>query len=222
MIDTVHNWCTKWHLKVNSSKSQVIRFRPQCITKIAYDFKFGGVSLSVVPHYKYLGVILDEHLQSCTNARTLAAAGRRALGKIYAVHKKLYGLGYSPFTQLYQSYVDPILTYASGVWGKKKSFPDAIQNRAIRIFLGSTDLLLSWPLMAGWAGDPPIPNDVFICYAYGINYAAWIMIGSTRKFSIGIMIFTNITGPATLKTFSCLEMEYIFESKIPIDIALLN
>ena len=88
-------------------------------------------------HYKYLGVILDEHLQFCTNARTLAAAGGRALGNIYAVHKKLYGLRYSPFMQIFQSYVDPILTYASGVWGAKKfSFPDAIQNRVIRMFLG--------------------------------------------------------------------------------------
>ena len=137
MINTVHDWCTKWRLKVNSNKSQVMHFRPQSITKTTYDFKFGGVSLSVVPHYKHLGVILDEHLQFCTNARTLAAAGGRALGKIYAVHKKLYGLGYSPFTQLFQSYVDPILTYVSGVWGAKKfSFPDAIQNRAIRMFLG--------------------------------------------------------------------------------------
>ena len=137
MINTVHDWCTKWRLKVNSNKSQVMHFRPQSITKTTYDFKFGGVSLSVVPHYKYLGVILDEHLQFCTNARTLAAAGGRALGKIYAVHKKLYGLGYSPFTQLFQSYVDPILTYASGVWSAKKfSFPHAIQNRAIRMFLG--------------------------------------------------------------------------------------
>ena len=200
MIDTVHDWCTKWRLKVNSNKSQVMRFRPQSITKTTYDFKFGGVSLSVVPHYKYLGVILDEHLQFCTNARPLAAAGGQALGKIYAVHKKLYGLGYSLFTQLFQSYVDPILTYASGVWGAKKfSFPDAIQIRAKECFLGTKDLLLIWPLMVIWTGDPPIPNNIFVCYAYGINYAAWIMIGPARKFSIGIMIFVNITGPAMLK-----------------------
>ena len=115
MIDTVHDWCTKWRLKVNSNKSQAMHFRPQSITKTTHDYKFGGVSLSVVPHYKYLGVILDEHLQFCNNARTLAAAGGRPLGNICAVHKKLYGLGYSPFTQLFQSYVNPILTYASGV-----------------------------------------------------------------------------------------------------------
>ena len=136
MIDTVHDWCMKWRLKVNFRKW----YTSDCslLEKTRYDFKFGGVSPSVVPHHKYLGVILDEHLQFYTNARTLpAAAGGRALGKIYVVHKKLYGLGYSLFTQLFQSYIDPILTYASGVWGARKfSFPDAIQNRVIRMFLG--------------------------------------------------------------------------------------
>ena len=43
MIDTVHFWCTKWRLKVNSNKSQVMHFRPQSITKTTYDFKFEGV-----------------------------------------------------------------------------------------------------------------------------------------------------------------------------------
>ena len=67
----------------------------------------------------------------------MADAANRTLGAVRNKYKKINGLGYYTYTKLFQSSVCPILDYASEVWGYKK-FPqiDAIQNKAIRIFLG--------------------------------------------------------------------------------------
>ena len=122
---------------VNPQKSQFLHFRPKSHTITNYLFKFGQVELSVVHQYKYLGVIYDEFCNFDIAARTLAAAGGRALGEIYCIKRKLSGVGFKTFTKLTESYIDPIVTYASSVWGLKSfSFPGATQNRAVRMFLG--------------------------------------------------------------------------------------
>ena len=45
-------------------------------------FTLGGSIIETVSKYKYLGVILDEHLTFNEYAKTLADAGGRALSKI--------------------------------------------------------------------------------------------------------------------------------------------
>jgi hypothetical protein len=62
MLDKMHDWCAKWRLKVNETKSNIVYFRPSRFEQISYDFKYGHVNLKTVGEYKYLGVILDEHL----------------------------------------------------------------------------------------------------------------------------------------------------------------
>ena len=91
-------------------------------------------------HY-FFYVIFDEFCNFDIAVRTLAAAGGRALGKIYCIKRKLSGVGFKTFTKLFESYIDPIVTYASSVWGLKSfSFPDATQNRAVRMFFGSAQI----------------------------------------------------------------------------------
>jgi hypothetical protein len=91
----------------------------------------------VVTQYKYLGIVINEFIDYNVIAQILADAANRALGSIINKYKKINGLGYYTYTKLFQSAVCPILDYASEVWGYKK-FPqiEAIQNKAIRIFLG--------------------------------------------------------------------------------------
>lgn len=84
-----------------------------------------------------LGVIFDEHLTFDLAAKALADSAGRALGKLVGKLKCLNGLGYNCFTKLYESFVDPIMTYGSGIWGFRQfTCCDTIQNRAVRIFLG--------------------------------------------------------------------------------------
>ena len=90
-----------------------------------------------VKQYKYLGVILHEHVDFGVTAEVLAGAGARALGSILHKYKKMNGLGYYTYSKLYQSCVCPVLDYASEIWGYKGYDKiDRIQNRAIRAYLG--------------------------------------------------------------------------------------
>ena len=137
MLNMVSEWCRKWRLKCSSSKSKAVHFRHKSTTRTNYQFKIGDENISCVDRYKYLGVIFDEHLLFDVASKALADSAGRALGKLVGKLKYLNGLGWNTYTKLYESYVDPILTYGSGIWGYKHvPWCDTIQNRAIRIFLG--------------------------------------------------------------------------------------
>ena len=67
----------------------------------------------------------------------LSKAGGRALGAIIAKYKAQVFMSYSTYTKLFDSSVTPVLDYFSSVWGfSKYNCLEAIQNRAIRIYLG--------------------------------------------------------------------------------------
>ena len=53
--------------------------------------------------YKYLGIILDEHLKFDSCIAALASAGGRALGAIISKSKELKIVGYNTYTKLYNS-----------------------------------------------------------------------------------------------------------------------
>ena len=83
--------------------------------------------------YRYLGVHLNEHMDSSIIAETLSKAGGRALGAVISKIHSYKDVGFKTYSQLYYSCVVPILDYCPGFWDFK-SFDkiDMIQNRAIR------------------------------------------------------------------------------------------
>ena len=101
------------------------------------------------------------------------------------------------------TYVDFILTYALWFWGAKKfPFPDAIQNRAITMFLG----------VYRFASNLAINGDISWRSAY-IKQRMWMLrlwnklccLGNHRlckKVFDWIMVFSNIIGPQRQKIFS--------------------
>ena len=101
-----------------------------------------------VLNYKYLGVLIDEHLSFACNAEALAGAAGRALGLIRFKLRFLKECRSATFTKMFESYVSPITDYGAGVWGTK-SFEciEQVQRRAARYFLGvhrfaATDMVL--------------------------------------------------------------------------------
>ena len=137
MLNVLDKWCKKWQISINCSKSKIVHYRKQNIEKTNFKFAIDGKPLEIVNRYKYLGIILDEHLDYNVTANVLAESGQRALGAIIAKYKKLHGLGYTSYTKLYNACVKPILDYGSGVWGSKQFGKiDTVQNRAIRVYLG--------------------------------------------------------------------------------------
>ena len=137
MLSFVNDWCKKWRMAINTEKTQIVHFRPTRSPKTDYKFNFGGHPLSIVSHYKYLGVIFDEHLTFDINASTLAKSSLRALGGIKNKLRNLKECGYKSFGTLFSSGVTSISDYSAGIWSMR-TFPqiEQVQYQAARYYLG--------------------------------------------------------------------------------------
>ncbi len=137
MLNIMSSWCSKWHLTINSEKTQVVHFRKKSEVQSNHTFQFQSVPLKYTCRYKYLGFVFDEYMKFAEGRKILAESARRALGSVLSKMKSCTDLGFSTFTHLYKSLVDSVLFYAAGVWGFEEAFNcNSVQNHALRCFLG--------------------------------------------------------------------------------------
>ncbi len=137
MLNILPNWCNKWRMKLNINKSKIVHFRNVNDKKSNCVFEYGECELEKVDKYKYLGIVLNEHLEYSMVAMILANSAGRALGAIYNKYKLNKGFGYDTYTKLYHSGVVPILDYCSSMWGYcNLDKIDTVQNRALRVNVG--------------------------------------------------------------------------------------
>ena len=153
MLDHLNEWCSKWQMKINLSKSKIVHFRNKRQNGTNFDFKLGNDVIDIVAKYKYLGIIFDEHLTFNECEKVLSDAAGRALSSIISKFKSFKDIGYHTFTKLYETGVLSIMNYGASVWGlNKEKLCQQIQNRAIRYFLGVHKNVASLALQAemGW------------------------------------------------------------------------
>ena len=138
MIDVMFSWCSMWDMTVNIEKTKVVHFkRGPATPHTDFVFNYGGNTIDICDRYRYLGLVLTEHLDYNVTARNVSQAAHRALGSIIAKAQLHGGFPYKIFTKLYNTVVQPILDYGSHVWGHKSyQCVEAVQNRALRYFLG--------------------------------------------------------------------------------------
>ncbi len=137
LLNKVHEWCMKWQLSVNKDKTKVVHFRKRRQAKTGETFTFDNSVIEIVDRYKYLGVMLHEHLDYDIIADLLASAAGRALGAVITKFRTFKNIGYRSFTRLFDVSVSPILEYSSAVWGYKDFVKcERVQQRAYRYFLG--------------------------------------------------------------------------------------
>ena len=138
MLSVLHNWCMKWKMKVNPSKTQVMHFRRgPSVTRSQFKFVCGNDQIQTVDKYRYLGLIFTEFLSYDAMAKSVAQSATRALGLVIAKVKSHGGVPFKVFTQLYDALVQPIIDYGASVWGNKEhSCIKAVQHRASRFYLG--------------------------------------------------------------------------------------
>ena len=137
MLDTLNNWCKRWRVIINTSKSKCMHFRKGRTQRTEFPFKIGGDTLELVDHYKYLGVIFQERSDYSINCEALSKGAGRALGSLINKIHHLKDFGFRAFEKLFNSCVVPILDYGASVWGTKQfQSIDNVQHRALRYFLG--------------------------------------------------------------------------------------
>ena len=153
MLNIVARWCEKWGMQVNINKTQILHVRNHQRPRSDFKFHIGNSYLNYTESYKYLGYTIHEHLSEHQNMEKLTGAASRSFGRIHSIFKKVGNLGIKSYETLFDSYVAPIMNYASGVWGFKEfSSPQVLQNRISRFFLGihkfaplaSTKIEMDW------------------------------------------------------------------------------
>ena len=137
MLQTLATWCENWNLVINTAKTQVVHFRNRKSPRSAFQFSLNGVNLDTVQKYRYLGLVINEHIDMSETAKVVAQSATRALGVLinkYIVHG---GMPYKTYSKLYYSLVQPVLEYGAPVWAyKEHSCVKAVQHKAGRFFLG--------------------------------------------------------------------------------------
>jgi len=137
MLHKVSEWCAKWRLSINEEKTKVIHFRPKACIRTDFRFMCLGKPVEAVDSYKYLGLLLNEHLDMQKIAQAISKSAHRALGVLIAKHKAFGGMPHAVFTKLYDNLVAPVIEYAAALWGVREySCIGTVQNRACRFFMG--------------------------------------------------------------------------------------
>ena len=138
MLHKLNEWCIKWSMQINPGKSKAMHFRRKRQKRSTFQFLIGDKEISFESEYKYLGVWINEFCDFSKTEKVLSESSGRALGKLIGKFKGVKNMGYNTFTRLYNSCVVPIMNYGVGIWGiySKSQLSEAVQNRAIRSFLG--------------------------------------------------------------------------------------
>ena len=138
LLRKLNDWCSKWRVLINTSKTKVMHFRKKSVKQTNSKFMIGTEELEIVKNYRYLGNIIDEHCNSGTTAEALSSAGSRALGHILNKTRTHLDLGFNTFSRLYSSIVNAIMDYGSGAWSCGQEFRriDTVQNRAGHFYCG--------------------------------------------------------------------------------------
>ena len=157
LLDGLNGWCCLNSMSVNETKSNIVHFRPNSFARSDYAFTCGNSILNTVDRYKYLGVILHEHLDFTITAKSVAQSANRALGLLVARCKLIGGVPFNVFSKLYNSIVWPVISYSAPIWGTKEyTCINAVQTRAMRFFLGVGKYTPNTALYGEMAWEPPI------------------------------------------------------------------
>ena len=114
-LQAIECWLNLNSLFINKTKNEAMLFgTSQKLAKInQFSITIGGSTIQRVAEFKYLGVILDEHLSWNEHVKAIVfKAGRRVgmLGRVcrfIALHSA---------KAIYISTIKPILKYCAGVW----------------------------------------------------------------------------------------------------------
>ena len=103
MLDYLSKWETDNQMEVNIKKPKIDHFRKSNIKRTEFNVHLGDQQIDVCETYKYLGIVLNEHLDYTETAKALSeSAGRAFSSLIVNLYNKL-DLLYSSYTKVYEN-----------------------------------------------------------------------------------------------------------------------
>ena len=116
-LDILCTSAKRLSLHVNYDKSKIIIFRNGGYIASREKWNFAGVNLEIVNKYKYLGITFSTGLTFSYALEEMAAKAKRG---VYNILRFLWSLGENNptlFFKMFDTQIQPILTYGSEVWG---------------------------------------------------------------------------------------------------------
>ena len=130
-------WCEKNSLNINKDKSKIVHFRRPSLQPSNVILTCGNEILEYNSQYKYLRLILHDHLDLNIKVKSVAQYASRALGLVIAKAKAYGGFPFGTFSKLYDFTVSPLISYGATIWDTHEySCINAVQDPACRFFLG--------------------------------------------------------------------------------------
>ena len=120
-IVILEEYCQKWKLTVNTSKTKVLIFRKGGRLPNGLRFTYNGTEIEIVSKFSYLGIVFTSGGSCKEVQRTLAGQASKA---IFVLNKYLYKFTFlkpSIILDLFDKLISPILNYGSEVWGFSKA-----------------------------------------------------------------------------------------------------
>ena len=138
-LDILVHWCQEWGVKINVGKSGIMHMRKKVVERCEVEYKVDGEVIPMVSSYKYLGCVVDEHLEFREMVEEKAAAGRRALGAwLNKCRVEVGNVEIGTFKKLMSALVDSTMLYGAEIWGCTSSAEtiNQVQLHAFRMFFG--------------------------------------------------------------------------------------
>ena len=137
LLFIVENWCKRWRLEINLTKTNIMHVRGVRKKQSNFMFLFDKRPIMYCRDYKYLGANVNEFLDFNFTAGCLADSAGRALSSIITKMIKNGGFPYKVYSILYDSCVTSISDYCGEVIGYDQHPATlAVHTRAIRAFIG--------------------------------------------------------------------------------------
>ena len=134
-LKSLQIWLRANKISLNAKKTQLIIFRsPKIHIKKHLNFRICGQKLQPTTHLKYLGIILDEHLNWKAHINTLSSKLSRSIGLLSKIR---HFVSYVSLHSLYYSLFHSHLTFGCQLWAQSLNNQNIkiqnLQNKAMRI-----------------------------------------------------------------------------------------
>lgn len=116
-LDLLSEYCQRWKLSINVSKSKVLVFRKGGMLPRDMTFIYEGAPLEIVKSFKYLGVVFTSGGSFAEAQNTLAGQAQKAIFKLNKYLYKFTFISTKHKLDLFDKLVMPIMNYACEVWG---------------------------------------------------------------------------------------------------------
>ena len=121
-INSLHNFCAKWHLIVNTAKTKVMQIGPKTVSKFTYNNQV----IDNVDTFKYLGHTISK--QKNIHKKMPEYIATQAQKALFAMQGRMKSsLGHIPpplAIKMFDSYVLPILEYNCTFWSGTTEIPE--------------------------------------------------------------------------------------------------